>query len=321
MGVARNTTPLGEYLRARRESVQPHQVGIEALPGRRVPGLRREEVAELAGMSPDYYLRIEQGRDRRPSEQVLASLARALLLDDDSFRYLLRMARPRPFIRSAPTDGAISRGVELLLAQWSHTPAYVTDANQNILATNHLVRGMASGVLVPGTNLLVTCFESYAAFLASTPSATSTERETISEWEGTLRELTAALRYHGDPDDPHFQEIVGTLSARHQLFRTMWAEHDAKPHIAGVKRSFVPPLGWVDFRYQTLEVPRSGGQFITTFFGDPGSAAAQAIAYLAALPEPSQHAAHVPGEDDLRRSSAKRDGSSDGAKTRTELSS
>jgi transcriptional regulator with XRE-family HTH domain len=320
MGAARNTTPLGEYLRARRERVQPQQVGIAVLPGRRVPGLRREEVAELAGMSPDYYLRIEQGRDRRPSEQVLTALARALLLDDDSAQYLLRLARPRPFIRRAPNDGSVSRSVAQLLAQWSHTPAYVTDANQNILAANPLVDGLAPGAFVPGANALVTSFESYARFRANA-SPSAEDRETISEWEGTLRELTAAMRYHGDLDDPQLQEIVGALSARHQLFREIWAEHDARPQVSGVKRAFVPPLGWVDFRWQTLEVPRSGGQFITTLFGEPGSPAAHAIAYLAALPSSLRTVSEGAAATDIRRPTAARDSSSAGAKTMTALSS
>ncbi|ERK71263.1 helix-turn-helix transcriptional regulator [Leifsonia aquatica] len=284
MSVAKSTTPLGEYLRARRELVQPHQVGIVVQPGRRVPGLRREEVAELAGVSPDYYLRIEQGRDRRPSEQVLTALARALLLDEDSRQYLLRLARPRPFIRPAPDDGRISDGVAQLLAQWDHTPAYVTDANQNILAANALIDGIAPGILVPGTNMLVSGFESYARLSATLSDPTAEELEVVELWEQTLRELTASMRYYGDPDDPRLQEIVGALSARYRLFRTIWAEHDAKPHVSGVKRAFVPPLGWIDFRWQTLEIPRTAGQFITTFFGEPGSAAAQAIAYLAARP-------------------------------------
>lgn len=291
MSVAKSTTPLGEYLRARRELVQPHQVGIVVQPGRRVPGLRREEVAELAGVSPDYYLRIEQGRDRRPSEQVLTALARALLLDEDSRQYLLRLARPRPFIRRAPDDGRISDGVAQLLAQWDHTPAYVTDANQNILAANALIDGIAPGILVPGTNMLVSGFESYARLSATLSDPTAEELEVVELWEQTLRELTASMRYYGDPDDPRLQEIVGALSARYRLFRTIWAEHDAKPHVSGVKRAFVPPLGWIDFRWQTLEIPRTAGQFITTFFGEPGSAAAQAIAYLAARPSPDDNRA------------------------------
>ena len=317
MSDARSTTQLGEYLRARRELVQPHQVGIVALPGRRVPGLRREEVAELAGMSPDYYLRLEQGRDQRPSEQVLMALARALLLDEDSFTYLLRLARPRPFIRRAPSDGGVSPGVAQLLVQLHDTPAYVTDANQNVLAANSLVAHLGSGVLVPGTNLLVASFESYARFRASTLSPSADDAETIAEWETTLREMTAAMRYHGDPDDDRLQEIVGALSARHPFFRTVWAEHDARPHVSGTKRAFVPPLGWIDFRWQTLEVPKSGGQFITMFFAAPGTAAAAAIAYLAALPSSRQDASDEAATEFVSRATADRESSSIGTKRMT----
>lgn len=233
-------------------------------------------------MSPDYYLRIEQGRDRRPSEQVLSALARALLLDEGSRRYLLRLARPRPIMRRAPEDGTVSESVAQLLAQWSNTPAYVTDANQNVLAVNSLVEGIAPGVVVAGTNMLISAYESYAMFRSELGEPTPEQSDVIGEWEGTLRELTASLRYYGDPDDERLQEIVGALSARYQAFRRIWAEHGAKPQVSGVKRAYVEPLGWVDFRWQTLEIPRTSGQFVTTFFGEPGSAAARAIAYLAA---------------------------------------
>lgn len=329
MSVTGNSNPLGRYLRARRESIQPRQVGIEPQPGRRVPGLRREEVAALAGMSADYYLRIEQGRDRRPSEQVITALARALLLDEDNRQYLLRLSRPRAFIRRAPEDNTISEGVKQLLAQWAHTPAYVSDANQNVLAANRLVDGFAPGILIPGTNMLVSAFDSYAQARAQMPDPTADDLAVIAEWEDTLRELTAALRYHGDPDDPRLQEIVGTLSARYPTFRTIWAEHGAKPQVSGRKRTYIAPLGWVEFRWQTLEIPRTRGQFITTFFGEPGSLAARAIAYLAARPsgdgdlagdERSQPES-LPDTSDARRSSATRASSSDGTKIITALSS
>lgn len=281
--IQRMTNQLGEFLRARRESVQPHEVGLAAGPSRRVPGLRREEVAALASISPDYYLRIEQGRVQRPSEQVLLGLAEALRLDDSGRRYIFRLARPTPFIRRVEDDPpAIGDAMNQLLSHWSHTPAYVTDSNQNILASNLLMEFFSpNGLHRPGSNLLVGAFEGYSDFLAE-PVTDPREAEAIAaQWEGTLRELTAPLHYYGTPDDPVLQAIVGTLSARHAVFRTIWAEHTAKPQMAGVKRVDIPQLGWVEFRWQTFEIPMSA-QFLTIFFGEAGSSAAAAIAYLAA---------------------------------------
>ncbi|GGI35291.1 transcriptional regulator [Cnuibacter physcomitrellae] len=326
MPATRRSTPLGEFLRARREQVKPEQVGIDPQPGRRVPGLRREEVASLAGVSPDYYLRLEQGRDQRPSEQVLTALARALLLDEDSRQYLLKLARPRPFVRRLPAQGSVAPSVLQLLDQWSNTPAYVSDGQHDVLAVNPLMAGIAPGIAVPGTNMLVSAYAGYHAYLAGVADQRLLDAHQLSEWEGTLRELTASLRFHADPDDRRLHEIVGMLSARYPLFRTVWAEHLARPQLHGTKRAYVEPLGWIDFRFQTLEVPRSAGQFITALFGEPGSPAARAIAYIAARPAApaswSQGAATAfTARSDLSRSNAVREASSDGTNTIRALSS
>lgn len=164
---------LGEYLRARREVVQPEEVGIARDAGRRVPGLRREEVAELSGVSPDYYLRLEQGKDSRPSDQVIAGLSRALLLDDDSRQYLTKLAQRRPFVRRV-TRHRLSSSVTGLLRQWSHMPAYVSDANQNVLAVNALATAIAPTILLAGVNQLVAAYDAHAKFSADRSNPTST---------------------------------------------------------------------------------------------------------------------------------------------------
>jgi len=264
-------TLVADFLRARREQLQPEDVGLRRDTNRRVPGLRREEVAELAGISAEYYVRLEQGRDHQPSEQVLAALGRALRLDDDGFAYLQRVSRVVPAI--VPTDDprpGVSTGVLDLLDQWSHTPAYVSDRNHDVLCANAAARAMAPGYLDVGSNMLISVFES-----AGGPDRTS-------DWETAARALVDSLRFHGDPADRRLQEIVGTLSVRDRGFRRMWASHTAKPMISGVTPSFVEPFGWVDFNWQTLEVSGQRGLFLTTFFGPAGSPAAAALAYLAA---------------------------------------
>jgi len=335
MRTNRSVGPLGEYLRARREQVTPEQVGLIEQPGRRVPGLRRDEVADLAGVSPDYYLRLEQGRDRRPSEQVAAGLARALLLDEDGRRYLLKLAQPRPFIRRVDNDRVVSSEVMHLLAQWSHTPAFVTDANQNVLATNPLAHAMNPQLLIPGRNLLVAAYDAHAAFRAAVPG--SVDHVTVGDdsdvdavtqaarWEGSLREMTAALRYHGEVDDPAFQEVVGVLSVRHPFFRSIWAEHETRPHASAQDVVPIDGFGWAEFTRQTLDLPRLSHQFITIYFGPAGSSAEAAIAFLASkiaeanavpqLEEPSVD------EVDARRSIASRAESSTGENTTMKLSS
>ena len=265
-------TPVADFLRARREQLQPEDVGLPRDPHRRVPGLRREEVAELAGISPEYYVRLEQGRDHQPSEQVLAALGRALRLDDDGVTYLQRAANVAPFVRftahsPAPT---VAASVQHLLDQWSHTPAYVSDRNHDVLSANATARALAPGYLEPGSNLLLSVF------------AAGATAERAGDWELTARSLVDSLRFNGDPTDQRLREIVGTLSVSDRLFRRMWADHNAKPLTSGITPAYVEPLGWVQFNFQTLEIPGQRGQFLTTFFGAAGSRAALAISYLAA---------------------------------------
>jgi transcriptional regulator with XRE-family HTH domain len=254
---------LAEYLRARRDLVQPEDVGLPREPGRRVAGLRREEVARLAGISPEYYLRLEQGRDHQPSDQVLSALARALLLDDDGRSHLLRLARPAlrarersQVARQAPPGP----GVLALLDQWSHTAAYVADRNHDVYAANDLARAMAPGYFEPGVNLLTAVF-------------TSAPREPDDVWRPTAETLIASLRYHGDPYSRRLQQIVGGLAVTDREFRAMWSRHDARPQVAGASPTFVDPVGWVEFRWQTLEIPGDAGYFLTAFYAEPGSRA------------------------------------------------
>jgi len=263
-------SPLADFLRARRESLQPEQVGLPREPGRRVPGLRREEVAALAGISPEYYLRLEKGRDHQPSDQVLGSLARAFRLDADARTYLFRLVRPWPPIRRASAHRPVDRALLELLHQWTRTPAYVFDRNHDVLAANALARAIAPGRLEPGSNLVIAAFE----------------RDTLSgadslEWEPEARELVAALRYHGDPADPRLQEIVGGLSASSRSFRRLWERHEARPQSNGVTARPVAPFGALELHWQSFQLPGDASQFLTTFFAHPGTPAAGALAQLA----------------------------------------
>lgn len=262
---------VADFLRARRENLQPEDVGLPRDPRRRVPGLRREEVAGLAGISAEYYVRLEQGRDHQPSEQVLLSLGRALRLDDNGFSYLHRVSRVAPSLLPAETPRAsVTTSVRHLIAQWSHTPAYVSDRNHDVLCANASALAMAPGYLEAGSNMLLSVFANADSGVRS------------ADWEVAARGLVDSLRFNGDPADRRLQEIVGTLSVSDRGFRRMWADHNARPLVSGVTPSLVEGLGWVDFNWQTLEIPGQRGVFLTTFFGPAGSRAAAAIAYLAA---------------------------------------
>jgi len=318
---------LGDFLRTRREKLQPEDVGILRMPGRRVPGLRREEVADLAGVSLDYYLRLEQGKDSRPSDQVVVGLARALLLDGESRQYLMKLAQPRPFVRLA-SEEQVTEAVAELLNQWSHLPAYVCDANQNVVAVNPLANQLASTILIPGINHLVAAYDDYAIFCAQPADY---EHRAIEEagWETALRNITAALRFNGDPADPKFREVVGLLSERYPAFRRIWALHDAKPQLNGKSLLDVDTFGWVELNWQTLNVPGAANLFVTLYFAEAGSRGADALAYLAARQQGDARAAEVRDHADqlesdelaAKRSSAARPASSDGVKTRTAQSS
>ncbi|MBT2502756.1 helix-turn-helix domain-containing protein [Curtobacterium sp. ISL-83] len=259
---------LGQYLRARRSLVQPEDVGLVREPGRRVDGLRREEVARLAGISPEYYLRLERGRDHQPSDQVLSAIARALLLDHEATHYMRRLAnassRPLDDHRTAPVDDSI----RALLDQWSHTPAFVMDRNQDIVLSNALASALGPGYMEPGANVVLQIFSEVS-------------RQHAMDWEATARRVAAALRLHGDAEDPRLQEIVGTLTLHDPDFPAIWARHDVAVQRTGTSRHWIDPFGWVDFRWQNLAIPGSS-HVLATFWADPGTPAAAAIVYLAA---------------------------------------
>lgn len=266
---------LGHYLRARRALVQPEDVGVAREPNRRVAGLRREEVAALAGISPDYYLRLEQGHDHQPSTQVLRSLGRALSLDEEAVVYLNRLARPEQRRSGRTVDVANDPSIRTLLAQWSHTPAHIIDRNQDIVLSNPMAIALGGGHLDAGGNVILTVFEPELRHLAP-------------DWQTLAADCVAALRYFGDPSDARMQEIVGTLSLRFPEFRQLWARHDARPFASGRSRSQIDGIGLVDLRFQNLTVPGNTGHTLTTFFAEPGTPGVAAIAYLAAIVEAAQ---------------------------------
>jgi transcriptional regulator with XRE-family HTH domain len=264
---------IGEYLRARRELVRPQDVGIPDVSSRRrVPGLRREEVAMLAGVSSDYYVRLEQGRDQHPSSQVLDALARALQLDDDATAHLHRLATPptRPR-RKAHRPEKVPAGILQLIASWNQTPAYVRGRYMDVLAANPIGTALAP-YYVKGANLV------RVAFLD--PRV----RDTHADWEHVTASTVAELRLLVGPDvdDPRLNELVGELSVRSERFSQLWARHDVRPKRGGTTRIDHPLVGPLELGYERLPIPDTDRQTLAVYHAAPGSASAQALALLAA---------------------------------------
>jgi transcriptional regulator with XRE-family HTH domain len=264
---------IGQFLRARRERVRPEDVGLPDFGRRRVPGLRREELATLAGVSADYYVRLEQGRERHPSEQVIDALARALQLDDDATAHLHDLARPAPRRRRAAKRAERIRPELLrLMEAWPHTPAMVMGRHLDVLAANSLATALHGG-FARGNNLVRTLFLDPAA------------RERYPDWDVVARDTVAALRASVGPDldDPHLTDLVGELSLKSERFRALWARHDVREKTHGTKRFVHPQVGELELHYETFAVAGSSGQVLSVYHAEPGSSTEQALALLSSI--------------------------------------
>jgi transcriptional regulator with XRE-family HTH domain len=266
---ARNV--IGEYLRARRELVRPEDAGLQNLGRRRTPGLRREEVAMLAGVSADYYIRLEQGRDQHPSAQVLDALARALQLDEDATAHLHGLAQPpvRRRSRSGRPERPPAAIIQLILS-WPTTPAYIFGRYLDVLAANPLASALAPW-FTPGENLV------RGAFLDQR------RRDLRPDWEQSLGNTVAALRANVGPetDDPRLTELVGELSLRSEAFRQLWARHDARPRGSGTSVMHHPQVGRLELSYTKFPIPDTDRQTLAIYHAKPGSPSERALALLA----------------------------------------
>ncbi|MFE1963101.1 helix-turn-helix domain-containing protein [Streptomyces sp. NPDC059479] len=261
---------LGEYVRARRELVTPEQVGIPVLGVRRVPGLRREEVAMLAGISADYYLRLEQGRDRNPSVQVLESLARVLRLDDDATAHLLRLGADKPRRhRRRPRKETVPSGIAKLVAALP-LPALVEGRYFDVLAANALATAL-SPRLAAGGNRLRDLFLDPA------------EQALYPDWENATAGMVAGFRESvgTDTDDPRFIELVGELSLVSPRFSRLWARHDVEACEGTPKQIDHPQVGGLRLNRERLGISGTAGQTLVVYHPDPGTDDADKLALLA----------------------------------------
>ncbi len=224
---------LGEFLRARREQLRPEDIGLEVAGQRRTPGLRREEVAMLAGISTDYYLRLEQGRDRTPSVQVVEAIGRVLRLDPDEAAYLHTLARPRPKRAPRRRPEKVPPGT-LRLLESLPMPAFVQDRYLDVLAANPMAQALSPGMR-PGVNRLLVTFLDPA------------ERDLHEDWEQSTAAAVGQLRaaMGSETGDPRMAALVGELSMKSSWFRRLWARRGMWSELAadGRPRAHAPPRG------------------------------------------------------------------------------
>jgi transcriptional regulator with XRE-family HTH domain len=259
---------LGSYLRARRELVSPAQVGIPSGGNRRVPGLRRKEVAMLAGISADYYLRLERGRDKHPSPQVLESLARVLQLDDVEQRYLLGLVAPHPRAPRRKRPEHVPARVHELLAHLQ-IPAFVEGRAFDVLASNPMAVAL-SPRLRPGENRMRSFF------------LDPEEQAFHHDWTKAAADFVAALRttIGDDTDDPRFVELVGELSLSSQQFRTLWARHDVRALSGGTTTFHHPVVGELRLHRDKLPIDEV---ILVLYYPDTNSDSDEKLRLLAAL--------------------------------------
>ncbi|MBK6044930.1 helix-turn-helix domain-containing protein [Streptomyces sp. MBT55] len=268
---------LSEFLRTRRAKLQPQDVGLpEFGRARRVPGLRREELAQLAGVSVAYYTRLEQGNGRNVSAEVLDSIARALRLTDAEHAHLNHLARPaRHKKKRRPARvQRVRTGLLYLLDNMDGIPAYVTGARSDILAWNPMAAAVFGdwGALPPGER-------NWARLVFLSPGY----RDLFVNWDSKASDMVSYLRLYAGchPDDPELSALVGELSVKSDEFRRLWATHNVKEKGHGVKLVRHPLAGDLTLSYETLNLPDDEEQHLVTYHAEPGSESAQALRLLA----------------------------------------
>jgi len=274
---------LGEFLGARRALVSPAAVGLPADDGRRVPGLRREEVALLAGVSTDYYIRLEQGRERHPSQQVLEALARALRLDEDAARHLFRIGLPTPGT-TEPIITEVAAPLRQLLDQMHGVPAFVVGPGQDILAANALAEALYRGFAR---------FDNLLRMIFLDPHA----REFYADWDHAARVSVRNLRATTTTPDPRTEQVIGALTVRSPAFASLWARYEVGPRVQDDKHFHHPDVGEIRLHFEKFTIASAPGQHLSVYTAEPGSPAADSLTLLARLAAERETDVSVPSAD------------------------
>jgi transcriptional regulator with XRE-family HTH domain len=270
------TNDISEFLTSRRAKVTPEQAGLPSYGKRRVPGLRREEVASLAGVSVEYYKRLERGNLSGVSDLVLEALADALRLDDAERAHLFDLARSTSPVaprRRRPATQRVRPNVQRILDSMS-APALARNGRLDYLAANPL-----------GRALYAPLFDSLeqppnsARFTFLDPAA----KDFFADWERVAKDLVAHLRSEAgrNPYDRGLSDLVGELSTRSDEFRTWWAAHNVRFHQTGEKRLHHPVVGDLELTYEVLELAADSGLTLATYTAEPGSRSEEGLNLLA----------------------------------------
>ena len=274
-------TELGEFLRARRAQVKPHDVGLPDYGRRRVPGLRREELSMLAGVSVEHYTRIEQGRGVRASPQVLDAIANALVLSDAERAHLHDLAAPAPTLRRRQRVlQRVAPGIARLVEQLHEHPAFVLGRRMDVLAWN------------PMAAALLGDFSQLKQRERNMARLVFLDENTIAlypDWERVARETVAFLRRDSarDLDDPQLAELVGELSLKSDHFRRWWNAREVKDKASGTKRFTHPSVGELELQYETLYPGAAADQALVIYTAEPWTPHHTALKLLSTLTAPS----------------------------------
>nr|WP_269769174.1 helix-turn-helix transcriptional regulator [Nocardiopsis gilva] len=270
---------LKEFLRSRRARLRPEDVGLVRSSGfsgrRRVPGLRREELAQLAGISIDYYVRLEQGRGGQASPEVLNALAEALRLDEFERAHLYALVRGEDVRTVGEHRQEVRAGVRALLDALEHVPAYVVGRRLEILAWNELAR-----ILIADFPALSRQERNLARLTFLDTSA----RQRYIRWQEKAEDTVAFVRLDAGrhPDDPQLAALIEELSSNSEDFRRMWSEHDVRDVTHGPKPLFHPLVGTLQVSFETLQLPDDPDQSVVAYLPEPGTSAASNLRLLAA---------------------------------------
>jgi len=282
--VAAPSDEVSTFLTSRRARITPERAGVVSHGHRRVAGLRREEVAQLAGVSTDYYARMERGDLGGASEEVLDALARALQLDEPEREHLFDLARTaaagsRARRRTAPARRpALRAPLQQVLDAITDAPAFVRTGSRDVLAANALGRALYSP-LYESARLSGHALPNSVRFAFLDPRA----RTYFSDWERTADDAVAALRGEAGrtPYDRSLTDLVGELATRSEEFRTRWAAHDVRHHRSGTKHLHHPVVGDLVLTFEVMDLPADPGLTLAVYTAAPGSPSADALQLLA----------------------------------------
>jgi transcriptional regulator with XRE-family HTH domain len=268
---------LSEFLRTRRARLQPEDVGLPYFGARRrVPGLRREELAQLAGVSAAYYTRLEQGNAHNVSAAVLEAIADALRLDRAEREHLEHLAKPAPRRGRTATvrPERVRPQLQHLLDAMDSVPAYVLGRRCDILAWNRM-----AGALLGDFASLPPEQRNIAWLVFMDPAS----HDLYLDWESKARDVVAGLRMHAgrSPDDPRLAALIGELSVKSPAFRQWWAAHDVRGTGPCTKELHHPVVGRLSLVNESMVLPADGGQMLVTYAAEPGSPSAEALRLLA----------------------------------------